>query len=125
MYPSLDPLGLMVLDVNGKELRACFLDATGAVRDDFTIRKGHNLPPVAVAGADAREECTGPAGAWVSLDASGSSDPDSTLGTNDDILSFEWIEDLGLTSEKPLGTGERIMAQLALGAHHVSLRVTD
>jgi len=125
MYLSLDTLGSMVLDVNGKELRARFLDATGAVRDDFTIRKGHNLPPVAVAGADAREECTGPAGAWVSLDASGSSDPDSTLGTNDDILSFEWIEDLGLTSEKPLGTGERIMAQLALGAHHVSLRVTD
>jgi hypothetical protein len=125
MYLSLDTLGSMVLDVNGRELHARFLDATGAVRDDFTIRKGHNLPPIASAGADAREECASPSGAWVPLDGSASSDPDSTPGTNDDIAGFEWIEDLGLATEKALGSGERIVALLGLGGHHITLRVTD
>jgi hypothetical protein len=53
----------------------------------------------------------------VILDGSGSSDPDSTPGTNDDIVLFEWIEDLGLPSERSLGTGATLTVELGLGVH--------
>jgi PKD repeat protein len=47
MYLSLDILGSLVLDVNGRQLDAKFLDATGVVRDDFTLVKGPAAPPAA------------------------------------------------------------------------------
>jgi len=40
MYISLNVLGSMVLEVAGNRLDATFLDATGAIRDYFTISKG-------------------------------------------------------------------------------------
>jgi hypothetical protein len=82
-------------------------------------------PPLASAGNDQTDECTGPDGAQVTLDGSGSTDPDSTAGTNDDIVLFEWIEDFGLPSEVLLGTGETLVTTLALGSHAITLRVTD
>lgn len=39
MYYSVNSLGSMVLDISGKQLDAKFLDATGRVRDNFTISK--------------------------------------------------------------------------------------
>ncbi len=84
-----------------------------------------NEPPVADAGSDMHLECTSPAGASVRLDASSSSDPDSSTGTNDDIVRFEWIEDLGLGSERSLGEGEVLDAVLASELHSITLRVTD
>jgi hypothetical protein len=39
MFISLDELGSLVLDIDGSELDASFLDETGAVRDYFTILK--------------------------------------------------------------------------------------
>ncbi|HZE90027.1 MAG TPA: metallophosphoesterase, partial [Verrucomicrobiae bacterium] len=125
MFLSLNTLGSMVLDVEGKELHASFLDAAGAVRDQFTIRKGHNLPPIAVAGGDLREECASRSGAWVTFDGSASHDPDSTPGTSDDIERFEWFEDLGMAAERLVGLGARVTAQLLLGDHRITLRVTD
>lgn len=80
-----------------------------------------NHPPVANAGADQEIEC----GTAVTLDGSGSQDPDSTEGTNDDIVLFEWIEDFGLDMENPLGEGETLELDLDLGVHTVTLRVTD
>lgn len=59
------------------------------------------------------------------LDGSSSSDPDSTEGTNNDIVSFEWFEDFGLPSETFLGTGQILEATFPLGTHAVTLRVTD
>jgi hypothetical protein len=50
---------------------------------------------------------------------------DSTRGENDDILSFEWFEDFGLPSERRLREGAAIFATLAIGTHHLALRVTD
>jgi hypothetical protein len=44
MYISLNVLGSMILDVNGLQLDARFLDSTGVVRDSFTIKKG-SAPP--------------------------------------------------------------------------------
>lgn len=47
MYLSLNTLGSLVLDVNGRELDVKFLDSTGAFKDYFTILKGPATPPAA------------------------------------------------------------------------------
>jgi hypothetical protein len=54
------------------------------------------------------------------LDGSCSSDEDSTAGTNDDIVSFDWYEANSL-----LGNGEMIECNLPLGEHVIMLEVTD
>jgi hypothetical protein len=93
--------------------------------EDMAINDAPCGPPVAVAGGDQMAECAGTAGTPVTLDASNSSDPNSTPGTLDDIISFEWFEDLGLPSERLLGSELEIVALLPLGFHHVTLRATD
>lgn len=84
-----------------------------------------NQPPHADAGADEVVECASPAGASVTLDGSASTDADSSEGTNDDIVDFEWFEDYGQPSQSLLGTGETVLVTLSLGVHVVTLRVTD
>jgi len=84
-----------------------------------------NQPPVADAGDDEDVECASFDGAVVQLDGSSSSDPDSTPGTGDDIVRFEWFEDFELPDERPLGEGEFLDVSLALGRHLITLRVTD
>ena len=79
-----------------------------------------NRPPVADAGPDQVLECTGDRQATAHLDGSDSIDPDSTLGTNDDITGFAWSEQGRL-----LTTGETAAIPLGLGTHGVSLTVTD
>ncbi len=86
----------------------------------FAVFELTNQPPVADAGPDQTVEATSPAGASVTLDGSGSIDPDSTEGTNDDIVLFEWYE-----GETWLGSGETIDYTFPLGEHHVTLVVTD
>jgi len=84
-----------------------------------------NLPPVADAGLDVTFTCESPETA-ARLDGGASADPDSTPGTNDDILLFEWWQDFGLPTEAFLGTGE-VVEQLGLasGTYTVTLQVTD
>ncbi len=89
-----------------------------------TLRRS-NQPPVAVIVANSSAECTSPAGASVVLDASSSTDSDSSLGTNDDIVEFEWHEDFGLPSSRLIATGEVLSTTLSLGQHSITLRVTD
>jgi hypothetical protein len=84
-----------------------------------------NQPPVADAGPDTVVECTSAAGTAVHLDGSGSTDPDSTPGTNDDIVSFRWFEDFGLPTQTLLGTGETLDVLLPHGVHTITLEVTD
>lgn len=79
-----------------------------------------NRPPVASAGPDQVLECAGERGAVVRLDASSSTDPDSTPGTNDDIASFAWSQ-----QGAPLASGQTASVALPLGAHAVSLTVVD
>jgi hypothetical protein len=80
-----------------------------------------NNAPVADAGEDQEVECGDPA----TLDGSGSTDADSTAGTNDDIVLFEWFEDFGLGTETKLGEGEMLDVDLEVGLHDVTLQVTD
>jgi len=85
-------------------------------------------PPIAAAAAGASgglAECEGPSGAMVTLDGSGSSDPDSTPGTQDNIASYEWFEHYGEPGEVLLGTGASLNVTLPLGPHSITLRVTD
>ena len=88
------------------------------------IRILPNSPPVADAGMDIGAEWTG-GGTPVTLDGSASSDPDSTAGTNDDIVSFEWFEGFGSVDELLLGDGEMLEVALAFGTHSITLVVTD
>jgi N-acetylneuraminic acid mutarotase len=76
--------------------------------------------PVADAGPDQTLECTGDQQATATLDGSGSTDPDSTPGTNDDIASFNWSE-----GGTPLASGFIVPVSFHLGAHEVTLTVTD
>jgi hypothetical protein len=98
------------------------VDVTATVGEDSattTVTKTViplNNPPVADAGEDQTVECGQPA----ILDGSGSTDPDSTEGTNDDIALFEWY----LGREK-LGEGEMIRWKLPVGTNTVTLKVTD
>lgn len=84
-----------------------------------------NEPPVANAGMDVTSECMAERHSTVVLDGSGSTDPDSTAGTHDDIVSFEWFEHFGEASQTLLGTGETLQVSLELGTHVITLRVTD
>ncbi len=79
-----------------------------------------NRPPIAEAGPDQVLECTGNLQAAATLDGSASTDTDSTPGTDDDITSFDWSE--GGVS---LATGVTATVPLRLGAHDVTLTVTD
>lgn len=83
-----------------------------------TVTKVVALAPVANAGPDQIVECTGNLQAAVHLDGSASTDP------NGDITTYEWFENYA-TTPTPLGTGDKITVNLALGTHTVTLRVTD
>jgi len=84
-----------------------------------------NQPPRASAGLDATAECQAPSGAVVLLSGVGSTDPDSSAGTQDDIASFEWFEDYLLPTQRFIGAGELVAGTLALGPHRITLKVTD
>jgi hypothetical protein len=86
---------------------------------------GGGSGPVAAIAAPASVECDRPAGGAILLDGSGSTDPDSSPGTNDDIVSFDWYENFGSAGEHLLGSGETLALVLPLGAHAVTLKTTD
>jgi hypothetical protein len=84
-----------------------------------------DMPPKAAIAFPATVECDRPGGVVVALDGSGSTDPDSSPGTQDDLASFEWFEGFGTPSERRLGSGSRLETILPLGSHALTLRVTD
>ncbi len=124
-------LELYVMEADGSGAARLTSDDPYALRDDVLpdwqplAPQEENRPPVADAGRDLTTECSSSDGAVVLLDGSASSDPDSTPGTNDDIVLFEWFEDFGLPTEAFLGVGETLEVALPLGAHAITLRVTD
>ena len=73
-------------------------------------------PPQAVIAPIGSVECDRPGGGFVTLDGSGS---------HDDIVLFEWFENFGSGAETLLGNSERLPLTLPLGAHSITLRVTD
>jgi len=79
----------------------------------FTVTQA-NHPPTANAGADQTVEMTGPSGASVTLNGSGSTDPDS------DPLTYTWSE-----SGSTIATGVGPTLTLAKGVHTITLTVDD
>ncbi len=77
------------------------------------LRTAVNGAPVVDAGPDQTVECAGPGGAQVTLDGSGSTDP------NDDPLTFTWTGPFGTV------TGEVRTVVLPLGTHTITLVVDD
>ncbi len=98
--------------------------AYGEVTVALNQGSGPNHPPVAEAGSEARLVCGSSAGGEALLDASASSDPDSTA-LQDDIASFEWFEDYGRPRQRLLGSGETLSIVLSVGMHRITLQVTD
>jgi hypothetical protein len=45
MWTSMVELGSVVLDIDGQQLDATFIDDTGTIRDSFTLRKGTGIAP--------------------------------------------------------------------------------
>jgi len=86
-----------------------------------------NHIPVADAGPDQTVGAQGPGGATVTLDGSGSSDGDSTPGTNDDISDFVWnkADPCDPNTGVFLGSGRIIDCNLSLGEHIITLKVFD
>jgi hypothetical protein len=85
----------------------------------------NEAPQAHAAGAAASLECTGQDGSSVLLDGRGSSDADSSPGTQDDIVSFEWYEHFGEPGQTLLGGGATLNVMLPLGGHTLTLKVTD
>ena len=81
--------------------------------------------PVAHGSATALIECTSSAGAEVPLDASGSIDADSTPGTSDDIVAYDWFESFALPAQTLIAAGRTASPVLPMGGHAITLRVTD
>ncbi len=106
-----------LLAVQASSLELCSNDPR--VGFDLRTKDLMNAHPVADAGDDRVLP-----GNPVSLDGSLSADSDSTPGTHDDVMSFEWFD---VTSGAPvaLGTGETLNVPLAAGLHRLRLRVTD
>ncbi|MBD3869034.1 MAG: hypothetical protein IFK94_13000 [Acidobacteria bacterium] len=121
---SFRPYGVMDAD-QARQLRYGFLIGRSWTppnewRDMVFVRDPEmNRPPTATAGPDQVAECDA-SGVPVLLDGSGSSDPDSTPGTDDDIALYAWTVD-----GDPAGDGETVEVSLGLGSHAISLMVTD
>jgi subtilisin family serine protease len=80
-----------------------------------TLTPEPNAPPVADAGPDRTVQVKGKAvTATVTLDGSRSHDPDGA------IVSYQWFED-----GAPIATGRTASVTLEIGAHAITLRVTD
>lgn len=94
-----------------------FRDVSGALSapfcEDVEFTEG-NRPPLADAGPDQTAECSSLQGAIVTLDGSGSSDPDPG-----DVLAFSWSDSFGTAN------GMTPSVSLALGEHEITLLVQD
>jgi len=95
----------------------------------FTTERAPNESPWAciVGFNDQRFECAGPSGTTVTLDGSCSIDVDSTPGTNDDIVEFNWyeVDCADLNSIIFLASGEIINYIFGVGEHAVIVEVID
>ena len=106
---------LLSANLNGESICA-LVDELGIIG----LGIASNVKPLADAGADQNVPAGSACSAAVTLDGNGSADPDSTPGTNDGIVSFEWF-----SGEEMVGAGETLEVTLPIGTHKFTLVVTD
>ena len=107
-------IGIVIETLTSGNLGQDIWELRGHTQNGGDSDGGCNTPPVANAGADQTIECAG-ASTSVTLDGSGSTDPDG-----DTPLTYEWRE--GATV---LGTGVTLSTSLPFGSHTITLKVTD
>jgi len=88
---------------------------SSAATTNVTVTAPANHPPVADAGVSQTLGCAGTNGTAVTLNGSGSSDPDG------DALSYVWKDQNG----KTIGTTANVQLTLAQGTYSFTLTVTD
>lgn len=115
---------LNVYDANTGVLLTSITDANISAPTGVDIADGPagfpvNFPPIANAGPDQTAACTGGGAATVTLDGSGSINPD---GLFSDIVDFEWREGLTVLAA---GASPTANVSLAVGPHTITLTVTD
>lgn len=91
------------------------VEESDETNNSFEVTLDISTPPTADAGPDLTLDCAGKTGTKVTLDGSGSSDPDG------DSLSFEWRDADGSL----IGTTATIEVSLPLGTHEFTLTVDD
>ena len=84
-----------------------------------------NNPPHAQAAVSSPAQCGGPSGSLVSLDGSGSTDPDASPDGEPEIVRYEWVLDPDGGTPTPLGEGAMLTVTLPPGSRTVGLTVTD
>jgi hypothetical protein len=121
--PPLQARFLNPRDIVPDALGNIFISETG----DHRIRAiGYaNQAPTALAQGAGEFPCDSPRGTWVELDGRGSTDPDSTPGTQDDIRNLEWFAQYGLLTERRIATGSNPRIELPIGTHRITLVATD
>jgi hypothetical protein len=82
-----------------------------------------NEPPIADAGPDVTLECI-ESDCIITLDGSGSTDPDST-DMKDDIVSYTWFNNYDTPQKILLASGASADISLDFGVHSISLEVVD
>jgi hypothetical protein len=108
--------GVGDIDGDGKgDLAVGGFSESGGVTDAYVFLS--NATPVADAGVDQIIECTGPAGATVTLDGSASVDPDG------DVLTYTWTAGSVVIAGPTLNAVVNVT--LALGVHTITLTVDD
>ena len=119
MYVSLNVLGSMILDIDGNQLDATYLDSTGAVRDYFTMIKGGtgNVPPsVAISSPTSGASFIAPADIAINANAS---DPDGSVDRVDFYAGTTW---LGADTTSPYSFQ---WSSVAVGVYSLTAVATD
>ena len=98
---------------NMQSIQLAFNNPSGGLLISDLALADRNAAPIADAGPDQTVKCSGPSGTSVTLNGSGSSDPDG------DALSFTWTGPFGTA------TGVTPTVTLPLGTHVITLTVTD
>ncbi len=103
---------------NNLIISAPFHDAPGTTNNEGVVYLfSSNAPPDANAGEDQIVECTSPSGTPVTLDGSGSSDP------NGDPLTYTWRENGNIIAGPTNSATSQV--SFSLGSHTVELTVED
>ncbi|HEY7642523.1 MAG TPA: autotransporter domain-containing protein [Steroidobacteraceae bacterium] len=114
LAPGVHNIQLFVSDDSGD------VEGGGTAIDDLTVTVNAPQVPTASAGPDRDiADSDGQPGESVTLDGTGSTDPDGTIAT------YQWFRIIGGEQQDPLGTGATLTVTLPDGRNDILLVITD